>query len=675
MNIDPILHTLRPAFDESQGVFSLHTDKQTGWHGLRFAMERGDRTCTLHNWELAEGNPLLAVGEIADGIFVSLQFEPLGGGWAVQPRLMNRSGEPFAFSGYGFETAAEAAGLCLEQRSPSTPVYGHAENLRFEQLPHCQVEYPLLRPVSNPPRRLETAAVGAIPLLLIGRTGHNSWLLEGALTQNRHLLGWEIGLPSQPQRPADHRSRFFWTGGHPEVLKPDDERDLEVMLFAVLEGTPDEAYRWYGQLIAARHTLPVTQTELHQQPVYCTWNYGIYTDIDEAKCLQRLDVVAQIQDGGGWFQIDHGYQLVDRQTGVACIEVDAFYPDASGAWDFGRFPSGPRALADAIRERGLRPSLWFSPRVGIDGIVARRHPDWLLRNVSGEALSDTGHYLLDYSVAGAREFIERCVATITRDWGFEGLKLDFYSWMFDHPRARYSVSSTGQQLRVEMGRMMRRYLGPDGYFLHCISAPLGNPLLAQAGFDAYRAGIDIGDGDWAHHVNGSAWLLPGVLASGRGTWLANIDSCLGAPEIPATERRSRLAFAYITNGMLEFSGPAERFDEPMLRDYRRLVDRLDQGQGEVLCLDQAAFFGPALPRILLRRHDPQSRSAQSGIAVTAAFLNWTDAPQTIIFDFGAMGKSEKRTTWRDFWSGEEYSLSSAKPLVLPPRSSLLLDGF
>lgn len=354
-------------------------------------------------------------------------------------------------------------------------------------------------------------------------------------------------------------------------------------------------------------------------------------------------------------------------------ELDVYYPDCRNAWDLERFPSGAKGFVKACVDRGLRPAIWWSPRVARNGIIHRERPEWLLRDRNGEII-DIGNLCLDASVPSVRSFLEKCVDTITFEWGFQGIKLDFFSWMFDHPDACFSVADTGVNLKRWFFSMIRSKLGPNGYFLHCISCPMGDPFLAIDGCDAFRSGIDIHSGEWNYHVKASSWLLPAMLNTGKGTWFGNIDSCMGKSEIPRSERCSRLAFAYMTSGMLEFSGPIEELESDAIDDYRRIAERCDQGRG-FQCLDEQAFFGKPLPTILLRDHVRDSLTRNKfGVEKTVGFFNWGETEIVIGATFGRLGIDQATCSVTDFWSNETVAHDGKSiHVVLAPRQHALLD--
>lgn len=648
-----------------------------GWSGLQFYLATahgvltpvagGSNGCGAAVWQ----------GRLDERLTVRLAVatSPSGAGWVVTPTLCNDGTTPVAFTGYGFRPAAGTASHIHEVDEVATPVYAHSQNLRYERLPVCAVAFPFIRPLPPEPLRVGDQASGPVPALLLGRAGGRHWLLEAAFTQDRHVLSWQVGMATRSGGLAACRSEFTWTGGHPELVPAQGECVLESLLFRVVEAAPDALFAAYAEELAAEYgaRFAGVGSRLAREPVYCTWNFGVATHLDEEVLRRRMAIAAAVQ-GGGFFQLDHGYQPPLRPGEGPSGELDVYYPDPERAWDRSRFPGGPRGFVADCRRHGLRPALWWSPRLARSGPLATAHPEWLLRDRDGKPI-DVGHYCPDPSVPAVREFFEYCLDTIVHTWGFEGLKLDFFSYLFDHHDAVFRHGGTGPAWKRWLLARVRRALGPAGYFLHCISCPLGNPFLALEGCDAFRAGIDIDRGDWGHHVRGSAWLLPAMLATGAHTWFGNIDSILGHPEIPLGERRFRGAFAYLTGGMFEFSGPLEQLEATALADYRRLVERLDQGQGPFACPDAQAFYGRPLPSLLVRQHAPGSRTReQHGIVATVGCFNWGERPLPLACDLAEFGRELSPGTWRDFWTGAPLLLAS--PLLatqLPPRGHLLAD--
>lgn len=693
---------LKTNIDVSNGIIDIHS-KEDGWFGLQFYIQCGEERLTPYDARVitlpkSSDSPrdsrisTLMEASLGDQLTLRLEIAKSANDDAVTvvPEIINSGTVDVEFSGYGFQLSNDAKGPFLTTSATNIYTYAHSENVRHEKHPHFTSTYPFIRPLPTNPIRFGDSPSNGIPALLIGTQGGSRWLMAGAMTQNKHLLSFEIGLPQSQNAPIVFETRNTWNGFENEVVPANSSVKLEGTVFSVFDARNDEIYKIYMRELCERHEFQGPVSRIAEEPVYCTWNFGICTNVNEEICLERMRQVAQVQKGG-FFQLDHGYQpqlsgehapYIDFETALktgentpSTPELDAYYPDCSAAWDLSRFPSGPTGFVESCKSFGLRPGIWWSPRVAKDGIIQKDHPEWILLDKSDNPV-DVGYFVLDTSLQDVRDFLESCVKTIVRKWGFEGMKLDFYSWTFDHPDAKFrNVGKTGVELKNWFFQMIRSYLGPKGYFLHCISCPLGNPFLAIGGFDAFRVGIDIHSGEWEYHVRSAKWLLSAIIATGRDTWLPNIDSCMGSPDIPANERRSRLAFAYITSGMLEFSGPIELLDEGAKQDYGTMCERLDTS-GEISILDQHAFYGIPLPETILREHalDGETR-ANRGISHTIAFLNWTDDDKVIAFDFAHIGLgTECGIAIKDFWTGEKPHLDNGLfTAQLPARTSILLD--
>ncbi len=646
-----------------------------GWHGLQFFLRSGDheyRPVRLDHPIGRSGKVTWQI-EIASGVTVHFQADPTptGSGIWLKPRIINHSPQDFPFDAYGFVPAEGTRGPWLGQRG--IPVSAHSENLRYEHLPYSHPSFPLIRPLPEVGRWYGRQGSGPIPVLALGRLGQQRWLVEGSASQDRAVLSWHLALPTQPQQMLSYRSEHFWYGAAADAVPAGATLALESSLFLVITAEPDSLYETYMGVLAAIYgqRFAGVRSRLATEPVYCSCNYGINTNITEAVCVERIKLVSQLQ-GGGIFQLDHGYQKPHGEH-QSWGYLDAFYPDAEKAWDMKRFPGGPSRIVEECHRHGLTPAIWWTPRMDVGGPIATEHPDWIAVNAQGKPIALVGDLHPDYSVPAVRNFVEYNIHTAIRAWKYEGIKLDFFSWAFDAPDLVYRHGGTSVQWRRWLLGLIRRMLGPRGYFLHCISCPLGNPFLALDGCDSFRAGMDIADGDWATHLANCSWILGALAASGRRTWLADLDSFMGSPAVPAAERRFRCALGYLTGGMLDFSGPVERLDIQARKDYRRLCERCDQG-GRLLVPDVQAFAGRPLPCKLLRRHGGQSRTRRRfKIDATVGLFNWQDNPQVVGISLVECDLA-KASHAQDFWTGRAVPIHKGLLTAqLAPRGHALID--
>jgi hypothetical protein len=647
-----------------------------GWHGLQFyiSTESGQLTASSVKSQKTSAGKKTWVSELAPGIAVSIESgpSPTGEGIWLKPSITNRTADPFYFSGYGFQVADGATGPTLNYHGLT--VFAHSENLRYENLPHSREAFPFVRPLPESHRIYGQQGLGPMPVMIIGRVTKDRWLVEGAASQDRHAPSWHLDLSTAPGRMMEYKSEYFWIGGSPEEVPAGQTVALESTVYLLADCTPDRFYdayvdelvELYGDRFAGPHS------RLALEPVYCSWNFGIYTHINEKDCLKRIAIAGKTQKGG-IFQLDHGFQPPHKPH-LSWGHMDAYYPDTSATWDPARFPGGPRKIVDACRKAGLTPALWWTPRMDVGGPIATDHPEWIAVNKDGNPIENVGDLHPDYSVPEVREFIMKTLRLVIHEWGFEGIKLDFFSWAFDAPDVVYRNGGTNVFWKRWLLRFVREELGKNGYFLHCVSCPLGNPFLAIDGCDSFRAGGDIDHGGWENNVYNCSWFLGSFPASGKRTWFVDMDSFMGDMKYPGNERRFRSAFGYLTSGMIDISGPTETFDAAAMREYRLLSERCDQG-GPVQVLDRTAFFGRALPRVLARLHETRSKTRkQFGVLATVGLFNWDNAPQTVGVALSQLGLKLGAVQLRDFWTGKDVELETdVVSIKLEPRQHLILD--
>ncbi len=155
---------------------------------------------------------------------------------------------------------------------------------------------------------------------------------------------------------------------------------------------------------------------LHEKPIfgYTSW-YRHYQDINERCLLADLEGVKKSELSADVFQIDDGYQT------------------AVGDWlsvDLAKFPNGMKPVAEKIAAEGLTPGLWLAPFVCEEkSEMFEKYPEWLLKDKNGQPVRAgcnwSNQYALDIYNKELRAYLHDVFSTVTKEWGFELLKLDF----------------------------------------------------------------------------------------------------------------------------------------------------------------------------------------------------------------------------------------------------------
>lgn len=355
---------------------------------------------------------------------------------------------------------------------------------------------------------------------------------------------------------------------------------------------------------------------------------------------------------------------------VEYLQIDDGFETDIGDW-LGRsqtFPAGMAEPAAAIRAAGFRPGLWLAPfAAAATSRLAREHPDWLIHDARGEpvlAIHNWGKriYGLDCTHPEVIAELERLISTVTRDWGYRMLKLDF---LFTAALAgqRHDPTATRAQAYRRGLEAIRRAAGDDVLLLGS-GAPLG-PAVGIV--DAMRVSPDVTTG-WRSRV--WPWQPeydPQAPRAGRkarpatenairdtlnrwwmqGTWWQNDPDALmvrHGQQLSLDETRSRAAVVGLSGGMVMLSDFMARLDPERARlaalflpPYGRAAVPLDLFEceiPEILCLDIERPFG-----------------AWKVVGV----FNWGDRPARRRLDLARLGLDHmRRYHAHDLWSGATF---------------------
>lgn len=204
---------------------------------------------------------------------------------------------------------------------------------------------------------------------------------------------------------------------------------------------------------------------------YTSW-YNYFQNINEEIILRDLNALDAVHDSVSIFQVDDGYE-----THVG----DWLDPNPE------KFPHGMKYIAQEIHKKGYMAGIWVAPfSVEKKSRILKEHPDWVLKDEKGKpeqgVIAWGGAYTLDIYNPEAREYIKTVLKTITEEWGFDMLKLDFLYSQCIHPRNGKSRGT----IMCESMAFLRECCG-DKLILGC-----GVHLGACFGYvDACRVSCDV----------------------------------------------------------------------------------------------------------------------------------------------------------------------------------------
>ncbi|WP_105614747.1 glycoside hydrolase family 36 protein [Vallitalea okinawensis] len=186
---------------------------------------------------------------------------------------------------------------------------------------------------------------------------------------------------------------------------------------------------------------------------WCSW-YFFYENITQEKVLANAEIIKQ-------------YDLP-----LEVMLIDMGWEQRLGDWYANhKFSNGMKWMADQIKSYGLKPGLWLSPFwVEPRSEIHLNHPEWLLHDSSDKPIVFRCHidgYIIDTSIPEAYQWITNVFKRVSKEWGFEVVKVDFLRAVAIYEQAQFkNPVSRAEALRLGM-EAIRRGIGNDVTMIAC----------------------------------------------------------------------------------------------------------------------------------------------------------------------------------------------------------------
>ena len=300
-----------------------------------------------------------------------------------------------------------------------------------------------------------------------------------------HLHGWSYGyVRTGPifrfmgSLSEDCGFTLLRTDAHKqELIVEKDCRDLHLLgdfdglQLLLTEGNEKEVFDRYFELLGIR-------LRPEAKPIfgYTSW-YRHYQNITSDIIREDLEGLLSQHEKADVFQIDDGYQT------------------AVGDWlsvDADKFPDGMAQVASEIRDAGMLPGIWMAPFACEEkSEIFQHHKDWLLTDENGYSVKGgsnwSGFYALDIYNENVRSYLREVFRTVTQEWGYKLLKLDF---LFGACLEPHDGMNRGE-LMADALDLLRESVAEGTWFDLC-----GVPLTSAFGRTEFcRIGCDVGL-DW-----------------------------------------------------------------------------------------------------------------------------------------------------------------------------------
>lgn len=449
--------------------------------------------------------------------------------------------------------------------------------------------------------------------------------------------------------PRDGTRRLSaWCDADDVVLAPGESSTSERLGLVARSGLGagsaalEEVTAWTGRVMDAR-------LDGGHPGGWCSWYYYFHR-VTESDVMVNLGVLAEDGRDGPRF-------------GCSYVMVDDGYQRGIGDWlrTNPTFPSGMASVASSIRGAGFDAGIWLAPFiVAHDSPVAVEHPDWLLRHPGGRpvvallnpAWGPRRLLALDTTNPEVVAHLEEVARTISVDWGYRILKLDFVFAAALEGR-RVGGGTRAEALRAGLAAI-RSGAGDDAFLLGC-----GSPLGPAIGLvDAMRIGADVTP-SWTSgamqivqrrlHGLSTEHAIRNILTRAfmDGRLWDNDPDCLMVraddTRLTIDEVRTLATAIGMTDGMAVLSDRLDRLPA----DRAAMVERTRAlTGGRFTAID---LFEEDIPTLLVSRHADH---------VDVARCNLSSDERTATIEFDELGMDVADGTYEEWWTGTPVDVAS-----------------
>ena len=402
--------------------------------------------------------------------------------------------------------------------------------------------------------------------------------------------------------------------------------------------------------------------------------HGLYEQLASAICTNHPPMKSswhKIPTGWcsyycvGTFSPDEVYKnaeaMAKRIPELEMIQIDAGLQTKNGDWDRWKFDDDLAVACKKVREWGVDAGGYYSPFVvDNDSLLAKDHPDWLVRDEDGSPTNRLCHkeswFVLDGSHPEARAHLRNLIRYMYDKCGLRYFKLDFLSYGALPAGRRYDETITSvEAYRFGMKAILEE-VGDDSFVLAC-NAPfwptLGLCHANRTTNDIFRGWKQVGGNaleqfyrNWQHQ---RLWINdPDVIVLEKQTIVRTKDG-LPSPR-PCTltdaEFEFHKAFAIACGGMILSGDLLYNISDGNINVLKKMMSQM----GEAAAFDDDSFeIGRFKNKKLL------------------CMFNWDESPKTITASL------DGKAAIRDFFTDQELGVfENSVSQVIPSHGGKVL---
>ena len=404
--------------------------------------------------------------------------------------------------------------------------------------------------------------------------------------------------------------------------------------------------------------------------VWGTWNDGIFRDITEEDIIKEARFLKENFPTVKWIQLDDGYAKYSGENNIA-HGLGMPYEEDEGI-DYKKFPNGLKHLSDEIKKAGLRPAIWIGGLCPHGTKIYKEKPDWFI----DYSLRMTRRSPLDVSQAPVREYMEKAVDILCREYGFEGVKQDFWSYAFEdgHDLYKYKDKS-GYEYRKWWLDKIRSVISEDGHFQTGCDIVMGNPFLGEH-YTNYRYGIDIGSGNWDFVKTNFLWGAACFATHTGDLFVPNSDSVGMFPGLSYNEAMFALNYCLVTHSMVEIAGKLSlEKDKEKMKRLKKAVCNPNNGQDIYFVGYDYRLKDYCVPEIIYFNTPHFSKEEDNCYLPikTVGLFNVDETLKTLSFNISHLNLKKGEYILTNVWTGEQFEFTEDFSCNLAPHSSALFS--
>lgn len=435
----------------------------------------------------------------------------------------------------------------------------------------------------------------------------------------------------------------------------------------------DKLFCGYAEQLRKKLPINYGATDINRDNlVWGSWNDGIFRDVSHDMLLNEAKAVAKYFPSVKWFQLDDGYALYNK-TENSSIAHGLGVPYENDGIDYEKFPRGLKGFTDELRKTGLKPAVWIGGMAPKNSKIYKERPEWYADY--SVRMKETA--IPDVSVKEMRNYMESALDKFILDYGFDGVKHDFWSYPFEaSDDLLKNKERSGYEYRAWWCSEIRKRLPSDGYFQTGCDLVLANPFLGEY-FTNYRYGIDVASGNRDYIKTSIFWGTACFATHTGDLFVPNSDAVGLLPDLCFSDFLLWVNYVLITHSMVELSGRyySGDFDKKRFNILRKATCNINNGQDVYLCNFDYRKSGTVMPEILY--NDTPFFSTDKGGDVlpirTVALFNLSDEDKTVRLSFNDLNLKDGEYIVTDVWNETTDIYRSGTTYNLRPYESRLLS--